>query len=256
MTVSRLRLENTSLYNYLKYEVVARYFTEIQSSVSLVYDITLGAYVPSSVLELDPSPTSRGRGWVCFDDYTTSGVTTVDVSKEQTTKVTVTGATHYTVDYLNGRIYDPNTTPTSVTYTWFYLSVLDAWPGATPPPLPVVSVDIDSTNKFGFQLGGGKKNTRVANLHIFATSKSERDDITDILQDELYNKQITVKDYSTGDYLNYNGTFNTGFNPIILDGHIEVVSVEARNVNAWIDWSELNRYRSTIKLTFNTYIEA
>jgi hypothetical protein len=256
MTISRLRLENTSLYNHIKYEVVAKYFVETQTSVPLVYDRESGSYIPTSVLEFDPSPTSVGRGWVFFDDYDVDGSTLVDTSKEQTAKVLVSGATHHTVDYVHGRIYDPNSVPTAVTYNWFYLSVLDSWPGATPPPLPVISIDIDTTTKAGFQLGGGKKNTRVANLYVFATTKAERDDITDILHDELYNKQIVVKDYSTGDYLNFNGTFNTGFNPTILEGHIEVVSVEARNVNAWLDWSELNRYRSTIKIVFNTYIEA
>jgi hypothetical protein len=256
MSVSRLRLENTSLYNYLKYELVAKHFTEVQTT-SLVYNSSLGAYIPSSVLDIEPSPTSAGRGWVFFDDYTTSdGTVVVDTSKEQTTKVTVTGATHYTVDYTNGRIYDPNTVPTSVTYSWYYLSVLDAWPGINPPPLPVVSIDVDTTNKSGFQLGGGKKNTRIANLYIFATNKAERDDITDILQDSLFNRQITVKDYSKGDYLNYNGMFNTGFNPDILEGSIQILSAEARNINAWVDWSELNRYRSTIKLTFETYIDS
>jgi hypothetical protein len=253
--VSRLRLENASLYNYIKYEIMAENFTETQSSVPLIYDRTLGAYIPTSALELDPSPTSINRGWVVFDDYTTDGTFIVDTSKEQTTKVSVAGATHYTVDYKNGRIYDPDSTPSSVTYDWYYVAIVDAWPGINPPPLPILSIEIDSTNKEGFQLGGGKKNIRTADLNIFATSKSEREDITDILQDKLFNKQITVKDYSKGDYLNYNGIYNTGFNPDILAGKIEILSVSARNVNAWIDWSELNRYRSTIRVGFETYIE-
>jgi hypothetical protein len=256
MTISRLRLEGVSLYNYIKYELLAKDFVETQSSVPLVYDVSLGAYITDSVVDIEPSPTSNGRGWVMFDDNTVNGLVIVDTSVEQTSKVSVVGATTYSIDYKNGRIYNPDSSPSSVTYQWHYISVLDSWPGASPPPLPIVSIDIDSYLKSGFQLGGGKKNTRTVNLYIFATSKSERDDITDILQDQLYNKQITVKDYSTGDYLNYDGAYNTGFNPSTLQGSINVLSVEARNVNAWIDWSELNRYRSTIKLTYETYIEA
>ncbi|HEC67145.1 MAG TPA: hypothetical protein ENI23_17850 [bacterium] len=160
----------------------------------------------------------------------------------------------YTVDYLRGAIKNPTITPTSVTYSWNYVSVLKSWPGSNPPPLPIVSIDVGGSSPEGFQLGGGKKRVREASIYIFATSPDERDDLTDTIEDSFFNRNVSVKDYSTGDYLNYDGTFNTGFSPSnISSSPMYMLDVASRPINVADIGSELNRYRSVINIVYETY---
>jgi hypothetical protein len=255
MTASRLRLERISLFNYIKYEVIPTEFSERASNEALVYDAALNAYTPDT--SLDPSPTSEGRGWVFFDDSTVDGRIVVDSSQVQTSKISVVGASSYTINYTNGRITNPNTVPTSISYFWNYVSVIDRWLDTTPPPLPCVSLKIEESRKSGFQLGGGVKNTRTVYFDIFATSSAEREDISELIHNNLFNRRITIKDFSSGDYLNYDGTFNTSLSlPLDTLGSIFFLDVVQRNINLPNEWSDLNKYRSTVIGTYESLVDS
>jgi hypothetical protein len=84
---------------------------------------------------------------------------------------------------------------------------VDEWAVIEAAYPPVVVVDINSTDKEGYQLGGGRKTTRRASLHVFASSPAERNDIVEVLYDGLYNKSCPVYDFVTGSVLDYDGTF-------------------------------------------------
>ena len=255
MAISRLRLENNSIFNYIKYEIISPQFTELASDDSLVYDQALSAYVAQNTS--DPSPVSDGRGWVIFDDYTVNGKIIVDTTQEQDSKVVVTGATSYTVNYLNGSIVDPNTIPSTVSYYWDYVSVVPYWSGTTPPPLPFVSMSIEGSKKEGFQLGGGIRNLRTVYFDVFATSSAERDDISDVIHTAIFNHTIPIKDFSGGSYLNYNGTFNTNLSyPLTLLGNIRFLDTDHKNIHVSDDWSDLQKFRSLISGTYESFVDS
>lgn len=253
MSVSDLRLEDISLFNYIKHEVLPVGFSEHIQGESLVYSSTYGGYVAET--SMVPSPTSLGRGWVLFDDTLVGSKYVVDTSSEQTDKVTVTGPSLYDIDYTNGVLKNCNATPTSVDYYWHYVSVLDSWPGTEPPELPIVSIDIEGSRKEGFQLGGGVKNIRDIIFHIFATSRQERDDLSETIYDAVYNKYISIKDFSDGGYLDYDGTYNN-----IIPGNLNGASmyfydIKHTNINVWSDFSDLNKYRSQIRCSYESFID-
>jgi hypothetical protein len=247
-----LRVYNASIYNYLKYQVLPVHFTEQIVDEALVYDSTTSSYITES--SMLPLPTSEGRGWSVFDEDTVNGKLVVDLTAEQTTKVSVNGASTYTVDYANGRIINPDTTPTSVSYDWNYVSMVQGWPGEQPPPLPIVALSMAATDKSGFQLGGGTKDTITGEIHIFATSELEKQDITDAIYQALYNRTITIANWHEGSYLDYDGTF-AGFTPIAVDGLSSgfFEDVTTNMVQTRMDWSELNRYRSYISFKFSVF---
>lgn len=251
MSLSRLRIEDITVYNYIKYEVLAKEFVERLQNQSITYNSSLDMYLPSYD-GLEPSPVSRGRGWVLFDEVSGG----IDSTQEQTSRVSVTGASTYEVNYILGGIKNPDTQPTAVSYDWNYVSVLDSWPGTDPPPLPIVAIDMDSGIRSGFQLGGGYKSERGLSIHIFATSNAERDDLTDTIFDNLFNHRIEVTDYSQGDYLDYNGLYDSTFTrPSLGTAKLYFEDVSYRNINLPGDWSDLNQHRSVISLNVTSYID-
>jgi len=252
MTASRLRLENISIFNYIQCEVITPNFSELAQSIPLVYNPSTSVF--DTVYTREPSPTSVGRGWVYFDDYAVGSRMIPDTSTEQTSKVTVVGASSYTINYLNGTISNPDTTPTSVSFYWNYVSVIPSWPGVTPPPLPFVSMGIDGREKSGFQLGGGTRNLSTVYFYVFATSDSERDDISETIHDSLFNHTITIKDFSGGGYLNYDGTYNsTLVKPLSNFGTLRFIKNSNRNINSQDDIIELNSHRSIVSGTYESF---
>lgn len=251
MTISRLRLEDISLYNHVKYNILGLHFVERVPGASLSYDSSRNMWLPD-YSSIEPSPVSRGRGWVPFDEV--GGV--VDTTSEQSSRVLVAGATTYDVNYFLGGIKNPNSTPTSVTYSWNYVSVIKGWPGIDPPPLPLVAIDIDSSSTAPLQLGPGYISNRAAKIHIFASSNAERDDITDILFSSLRGNSTTLIDYSLGDYLDPNGYYDNTFSPTEVPGvsSLYFENVTSRNVNSPGDWADLNKYRSVLSFTLRCYI--
>lgn len=256
MSISRLRLENNSIFNYIKFQVISPQFTELTSNASLVYNQSLGVYVAETSIE--PSPTSEGRGWAVFDDAEVNGKIVVDTTQEQSSKVTVVGPTTYTVNYLNGSIKDPDVVPTSVSFYWDYVSVIPHWPGTTPPPLPFVSMSIEGNRKEGFQLGGGTKNIRHVYFDVFATSPAERDDISDTIHTALFNHSIPILDFSaSGSYLNFDGTYNTNLvRPLTVQGRVRFIDIEHKNLHSVDDISDLQKYRSIISGTYESFVDS
>jgi hypothetical protein len=247
-----IRIYDASVINYLKYEVLPLHFTERVENEALVYDSSVLGYVTES--DMIPLPTSAGRGWVPFDEVTAGSSTYVDTTSEQTTQVTVNGASSYTIDYLTGRVINPNTAPTSVSYSWNYVSLVEGWPSEDVPPLPVVAVDINTSDKSGFQLGGGTKDVVEGAVYIFATSEMEKKDITDIIYQALYNRTIPIRNWHEGSYLDFDGTYS-GFQPTAVSGLSSgiLTGVKANLVGPRMDWSEVNRHRSSIEFTIEVY---
>lgn len=247
-----LKVYDSSIINYIKYEVLPLHFTETVVNDELTYDSTLGGY--SVVNMMPPSPTSLGRGWCSFDEFDVNGLSVVDTSTEQLNKVSVTGATTYTIDYLRGVIKNPDTVPTSVTYDWHYVSLVEGWPGTQPPPNPVVAVDIDTTSKAGFQLGGGTKDIIKGTVYVFASSEPEKKEITDAIYQSLYNRSIPIQNWHEGSYLDFDGTY-TGFQPTTVSGLSSgaFLNVEAHLNGPRMDWSEVNRHRSRINFVFEVH---
>lgn len=256
MTATRLRLEIISLFNYIKNEVLPLEFSEQVLNSALTYKSAINAYVPDYSL-MDPSPISEGRGLVFFDDYMVGSRLVADSSKEQTTKVLVTGSSSYVLNYLNGSVGGSSTVPTHLSYFWNYVSVIPRWPGTTPPALPFVSMNIESSKKGPLQLGGGLTNKRTVYFDIFASSSAERDDISEVIHSSLYDRYIPIKDFSAGEYLNHSGTFNTTLSfPLPVLGTIFFTDITQRNVYFPTDFSDLNRYRSVISGTYESCVDS
>jgi hypothetical protein len=250
MVISRQRLERLCLFNYIKYQVLGYSFIEQGSSSTFTAEGTI--YTPSFT-GLTPSPVSVGRGLVPFDESATGVITTA----EQSSRVQVSGPSSYSIDYFLARIINPNVVPTNIDYYWNYISVLDGWPDRIPPELPLVVIDIDSSKRSGFQLGPGHLQSRNCSIYIFANDKAEREDIEETLYDALYNKTIPFIDFSSGEYLNYDGTFNTSFSSAVISGvgRLEFLNVAARKLEFASDWSDLNKYRSSITFILQSFVQ-
>lgn len=309
--MKRLRKEDLSLFRYIK-DTVLREFVEKEELVplELISEISCqGSYVYQSRSEMDPSPIERGRGWAFFDCPTTdvegdcvysiescvpefvteSGTDAQGNScmgtPEQSERVvlynedlTTISGVDYLIDYVDGRVIFDSTTvvPKYVDYYWNYVSVVDEWATIQASASPVVVIDTNGTNKTGYQLGGGKKVKRLVDIHIFASTTAERNDLVEVLYDGLYNKSAPVYDFKTGDVLDYDGTFygrktnnnkltslfnRTTLNDLkILHGRMTFHKVSSRNLKLPLLLSrdgvmlgDLNAYRSKISFEIETY---
>lgn len=261
MPASRLRLENSSLYHYIKDQVVATEFSEQKVKESLVLDPSLNEYVADS--QYDPSPISDGRWWVYFDDSTVNGRIIVDISQEQTSKVSVYNSSdvlispsNYTINYKRGSITSTGgDTPATVSYYWHYVSVLPFWPGSTPPSLPLVTLGVDFSEKEGFQLGLGVRNVRTVYFNIFAISPQERDDLSELIHSSIHDRRVEILDFNSGPYLNYDGTFNDSVVPLSSVGSMFFLEASHRNIHVSDDFSDLYKYRSVITGVYESFVE-
>jgi hypothetical protein len=229
-----LRKEDLSLYLYIK-DVVLNGFKEIEEYASLKLMPELcnsTSYVYEYVSDLNPSPTDHGRGWAYFD--TPSGTLFCEPysdlvgfngdgkpafgTPEQSNSVilyetTVSGLSvvdwrEYMIDYTDGRIIsERKLNLPKVSFTWNYVSVVDEWTLVEAAEPPVVVIDISGTDKKGYQLGGGKLSIRKVDIHIFASSTAERNDLSETLYDGFYNRSCPLYDFPTGSILDYDGTF-------------------------------------------------
>ena len=282
--MKKLRKEDLSLYYYLKDEVLSD-FIEREDGIPLELMPTISSetsFVYEALTEMVPSPTERGRGWVYFD--TVSGTSPFCYrglpTREQSNRVFVYDRLgnlidegEYIIDYLDGRIITSGTvTPVEVDYFWNYVSLVDEWAAIEAADPPVVVVDILGTDKAGYQLGHGKKETRKVEIHIFASSTAERNDLMETIYDSLYLKSIPIYNFNTGSVLEYDGTWygrksNTNRDTTLFDrttmsgvSMLQFENVSARHVNLpivmsrgrnEISLSDLNAYRS--KITFDMY---
>ncbi len=257
--MKKLRKEDLSLHHYIRYNVLNEYIeTEYTAPVTYLEDESeAGSYVYEIQSSREPSPVSLGRGLSYIDTYG-------DVT-EQTNSVivydsigTVISGSRYMIDYVDGRVVTSGTfTPAAITYNYFYVSLVNEWQDVEAANVPVVVIDIEGTEKEGFQLGAGRKPNRRGHFHIFATNQAERDDLTELLYDGIYNKCVPNQNWTTGSILDWNGTFNTNYTYELIQyhSHLQFENVRSRNVNP-ISFgiprydltmlSDLNRYRSRI----------
>lgn len=267
--MERLRKEDLSLHHYIKNGVLAS-FIETETKISLDFiedESTSSSYVYEAVSVMAPSPTSKGRGWVYLDDVNSSDEQSTAVTVYESDGVTVISGTNYMIDYVDGRaIFSSGIiVPYYVTYKWNYVSVVNEWPMDTSSDVPIVVVDLDRTKKEGFQLGGGKKVSRNGNIHIFAYSTAERDDLKEILYDGFYLRSCPNIDFISGSYIDWDGTFNSGFQYTTISGYSKLFfeDIEARNVvmstipsREFTMLSDVNRYRARISFTMCHWEEA
>lgn len=229
-----LRKEDLSLYHYIK-DVVLGDFVEQEDLCDLKLLPELcgaNSYVYEYVSSLEPSPTERGRGWRYFDPpsgglpcepFPSVSGTNGDGdpalgTPEQSLCVFVYETTlsglgvvpweEYMIDYIDGRIISSRQLNSPrVTFKWNYVSLVDEWAAIEAADPPVVVLDLNGTDKIGYQLGGGRKTTRKVDIHIFASNTAERNDITEAIYDGLYLKSCSIYDFPTGSVLDYDGTF-------------------------------------------------
>lgn len=260
--MKQLRKEDLSIHHYIRYAVLTEY-AETDRTVPLEYmpDISsAGSYVYKALSGMDPSPISRGRGWVYIDDYG-------DITEQQNSVIvydslgSVISGTNYMIDYIDGRIIvaSQSLDPTSVTYQYFYVALVNDWDVLQDSGVPIIALNIESTSKDGFQLGGGSCVTRRGRLNIFATNQAERDDLGELLYDGLREKCCPNQNWTKGSMIDWNGVFNTDYvyELIQYQSALHFLNVGYRKISPGlfdlripsIDatmLSDLNRYRAII----------
>jgi len=258
--MKRLRKEDLSLHHYIRYNILNEYIeTEFTVPLDYLSDIsepTSQVYATAS--SMIPLPTDIGRGWVYIDNYG-------DTTEQQNAVIVydslggVISGTNYMVDYVDGRVITSGTvTPAAVTYKYFYVSLVNEWEDIESAGVPVVVINLESFEKVGFQLGGGKKVPRRAHLHIFASNRAERDDLIELLYDGINNKCCPNQDWPKGSMLDWDGTFNNDYiyETIQYSSCLHIENVVARSINSpllggipsrdLMMLSDLNRYRARI----------
>ena len=306
--MTRLRKEDLSLYYYIKDTVLCNYFEKEENIplCKLEEYCTFNSNVYVALTDMIPDPTEVGRGWVYFDAvsgtcdncildqcipyYSVSGTDAhgdfvMYGTPEQSYRVVVYDANgdvistdDYMIDYIDGRIITEadGPIPVSVDYYWNYVSVVDEWPAVEAAHPPVIVLDMQGTDKTGFQLGGGRKTTRKVDIHVFASNPAERNDIVEVLYDGLYLKSCPLYEFPTGSVLDYDGTFygrrsnnnklTSLFSRETVENvtHMEFDNVTARHVNLpllmtrnrdEVTLSDLNAYRSKISFDVVSYTD-
>lgn len=206
-----------------------------------------------------PVPNDRGRGWIYFD-YP-------DLTNEQTTQVTVrdsggatlTQNTDYIVNYAHGGVqHIAGNKPYEVDYQYNYIATVEEWRQTNRSSLPIVVVDTGTLNKEGFQLGAGDLNINRGNVYIFGSTKAERDDLLNIIHDAFHNRQLQPRDFSDGTPLDFDGTFNTGYNITTLSGALGACATHFDNVIArplqFNMVNDVNEFRGRVQFEMRTYM--
>jgi len=271
MTVTLARMEDMSLQHWIRGALIPLKWVERVTNVSLVYNSDKQRF-EAQIVWL-PNFLDEGRGWVYFDPVGSDTCVINSIpSSEQTTRVTVYNelgvsidSSNYIINYIDGAIVasgvttTPQGVPTTVDFTQYYVSVIDGWPGTNPPDTPIVAVEMGAYEKEGLHLGPGRIAKRNVTIHIFATSSSERDDLTEFLYDSFYNRHIPVLDFREGEPLNYDGTYNNSWAGDILQIHgnddslFYFTKVKAEPINFRGEWTDLNRWRSKVTFVMESY---
>ena len=272
MTVTLAKLEDMSLQHWLKEVILPIKWTERVVNNPLTFSPERERF--EADITWFPNFMQDGRGWVYFEAVTSGTlVPNSPPTAEQTTQVEVRNASggvidssFYTINYKDGAIIasggttTPDGVPTEVDYSQYYVSLLDAWPGVDPPDAPIVAVEMGPYKKEGRQLGGGRKAIRTFTIHLFATSSSERDDLTEWLYDSFFQRHLPVVDYRDGEPLKYDGTFNSSYTGDLLKldnnddalFYFDKVIAEPININ-FGEIDDINRFRAKITLTASSY---
>ena len=256
--MQRLRQEDLSLHHFIRFNILNEYI-ENDVDVPLTYlpDIsTTGSYVYQAESTRTPLPNDLGRGIVYIDAYG-------DITEQQNAVTVYDGlgaviSGSYMIDYVDGRVITSGTvTPAVVTYKYFYVSLVNEWEDIEAAGVPVVVVNLESFEKVGFQLGGGKRVPRSGHLHIFASTRAERDDLAELLYDGINEKCCPNQRWPKGSLLSWDGTFNNDYVYEIIQysSNLHFENVRSRNINPPLlgipsrdmtMLSDLNRYRARI----------
>jgi len=269
--VTLARMEDQSLQHWLKGVLLPMKWVENIVNAPLSYNADKTRF--EAAITWLPNFLDEGRGWVYFDAYGQDSLCTTGIpNTEQTTRVTVYNevggvidSSYYTINYLDGALVasggttTPDGVPTLVDFSQNYVSVIDGWPGTNPPDGPIVAVEMGAYQKDPYQIGPGRISRRNMIIHVFATSSSERDDLTEFIYDALYNRHLTVMDFREGEPLNYDGTYNTGWAGDVLqvngndDALFHFRNVRAEPISFRQEWSDLNQWRSKVTFMAESY---
>ncbi len=269
--VTLARMEDMSLQHWIKGTLLPMKWIEKVVNVPLSYNGDKARF--EAEITWLPNFLDEGRGWVYFDPYGQDSCVVNSVpNSEQTTRVTVYNegggvidSSHYTINYTDGAIIasggttTPDGIPGTVDFCQNYVSVVDGWPGTDPPPGPLVAVEMGPYQKGPYQLGAGRIAKRNMIIHIFATSSSERDDLTEFIYDALYNRHLAVLDFREGEPLNYDGTYNTNWTGDVLksnnddDALFYFRNVRAEPISFRQEWSDINQWRSKVTFVAESY---
>ncbi len=124
------------------------------------------------------------------------------------------------VDYPNGKVYYSGVQSSNITVTYDYYSVyvqdgypdwgddIKNWPDIR---IPLVSVDFSKRMNTPFYIGGTYQEDRIFVVDILGNSDAQRDDISDMIENQLkFNYKETIN-YSYGFPLKFNGDINPTF---------------------------------------------
>ena len=301
------RKEDLSLYYYIKDVVLSDFvelseyvplkFSDVLSTVTNDNDLTTNSYVYEIDIDTssDVSPSNLGRGWLYLDcaytgnscnPYVLTSGTRIDGVPimglpEQSSRVivydgdgVVIDPSLYMIDYVDCRVVTSGSClPAYADYYWNYISVIDEWSNIVNTEPPIVVIELKPFKKQGYQLGGGAHVKRSVDLHIFASSSAEKNDILDALYNGLYEKHITIYDFPLGTPLEHDGTWlgrknNTNKLTSLFDRGINTIpltvawfdNVEAKtgnryefSTNSVVNLDKFNRYRAKISFQLNYY---
>lgn len=271
MTMTLARSEDMSLQTWIKHVLLPLKWVEKVVNAPLEYNGDKGRF-EAQIVWL-PNFLDEGRGWTIFDPQGSNSCVVNNIpATEQTTRVTVYNQanvvidpSHYIINYLDGAIIanggttTPEGVPTTVDFYQQYVSVIDGWPGTNPPDSPIVAVEMGSYQKGPLQLGPGRIASRNVTVHIFATSSSERDDLTEFLHDAFYNRHLPVFDFRGGEPLKYDGTYNQDWVGDLLklnnndDALFYFRKVRAEIISSRPNFGDLNRWRSKVTFIAESY---
>lgn len=267
------RNEDISVYLYIKDTVIGPRYSEITTGQSLTqsatgvwdigYDEGLGFHpFRRRVTNPDGSFTDYsglGRGLLYFDYV---GETCLFGSEQQSIVTVYSGATvasDYEVNYITGQVVsDIDLSSYLVDYEWNYVSVIDSWPYEDVPELPVVCVDMQTGKKSPLQLGGGDIRDAYWNIQIFANNKGERDDLMDLIYDNLHMRRCPLYLLSSGLPLQnglYNQSFDSSLHNVYTSIFFENVKKRLSGLPQWgfYEQERINRYRAEITFDTKTY---
>lgn len=258
--MQRLRKEDLSLNHFIRFNILDEYI-ETDTSVPLTYlpDISsTDSYVYQAESIRIPLPTDLGRGWVYLDNYGDTIEQQNAVTVYDSLSNVISGS-NYLIDYVDGRVITSGTvTPATVTYKYFYVASLNEWWDVEAAGVPVVVTNLESFEKVGFQIGGGKKPIRRGHLHIFATDRAERDDLVELLYDGINEKCCPNQNWPKGTLIDWDGTFHDDYVYEIIQysSCLHIENVMARNINPPLlgginrtdltMLSDLNKYRARV----------
>jgi hypothetical protein len=262
------RKEDISMYLYIKDVVIGPRYSEISTGMSLTPAGKPNIWNMEFDLELNKDPFRRleqdingiGRGLLYFDYTGETSIFGVEQSNIVKVYNGATTASGYSVNYLNGQVVsNQDLSGFSVDYEWNYVSVLDAWPWDEVPPLPIITIERDDGRSKGLQLGGGDIREGNWTIEIFTNNNGERDDMLDVIWENIYMRRCPLYNLEKGLPLDfgglYNEQFNTDYEPLYSSMYFDDAEKRLTGLPKWgfYDHEIINRYRAQITFTTRNY---